>query len=276
MEEMITRSENINELAVALSKAQAEFQPAKMNAVNPFLKNHYADLGSVIEAQKSACAKNGLSVAQPASTDGLSVMVTTLLMHSSGQWISSEMTLPLGDEKGRSLAQAAGSIITYLRRYSLSAMLGIYADEDTDGNEAKAAHKIEAADNGHKPDEPIARPYAPEIVRQGIVARSSKKKNFQPTDKQVQLLRYGLNLLFEDDPETEDERHTLLKYLAGDTSTNNVNGAMFKAIVEDWLKMKQDEQTGEYTIDPMAIKEARKILEVALVGEGQLGLPVAA
>ena len=104
--------------------------------------------------------------------------------------------------------------------------------------------------NGSKPEQPktetiehLSRPYPPEVVRQGIVAKAAKKKDFQPSAKQIQLLRYGLDLLFENDPETEDERHTLLKYLAGDTSTNNVNGAMFKAIVEDWLKMKQDEQT---------------------------------
>jgi hypothetical protein len=131
-------SDNLNELATALAKAQGEFTPASMTATNPFLKNKYADLGAVISAAKASCAKNGLSVTQPASTDGDAVTVTTLLMHSSGQWISSEMTLPLGKESGRSIAQAAGSIITYLRRYSLSAMLGIYADEDTDGNEAKA------------------------------------------------------------------------------------------------------------------------------------------
>jgi len=132
---MATRgSENINELAAALSKAQGEFRPAKMDSINPFLKNHYADLGSVIEAAKVACAKYELAVTQPASTDGISVTVTTMLMHSGGQWLACDMTLPLGDEKGRSMAQAAGSIITYLRRYSLSAILGIYADEDTDGN----------------------------------------------------------------------------------------------------------------------------------------------
>jgi len=132
-------SELINELAAALSKAQGEFRAAKMDAINPFLKNHYADLGSIIKAAKPALAKYGLAVTQPASTDGMSVTVTTMLMHESGQWMASDMTLPLGEEKGRNMAQAAGTIITYLRRYSLSAMVGIYADEDTDGEKPKAA-----------------------------------------------------------------------------------------------------------------------------------------
>ena len=144
------KSESINELATALAKAQGEFTPARMDATNPFLKNKYADLGSVIAAAKAACAKNGLAVSQPASTTGDNVTVTTVLMHASGQWMSSEMTLPLGKESGRSIAQAAGSIITYLRRYSLSAMLGIYAEEDTDGNghsEPKPAKKAEQKQN---------------------------------------------------------------------------------------------------------------------------------
>ena len=156
MSDQLQRSESINELATALAKAQGEFQPAKMNAVNPFLKNHYADLGSIIGSAKSACAKYGLAVAQPATAIDGQVTVTTLLMHQSGQWLSSEMTLPLLDSKN--MAQAAGSIITYLRRYSIAAMLGIYADEDTDG-EKQPAKQAEVGDkqkqpsnNGHEPD----------------------------------------------------------------------------------------------------------------------------
>jgi len=154
-------SEEINELAAALSKAQGEFRAAKMDAINPFLKNHYADLGAVIEAAKPALAKYGLAVTQPASTDGAFVTVTTMLMHSSGQWMASDMTLPLGEEKGRNMAQAAGTIITYLRRYSLSAMVGIYADEDTDGEKPKATTPPQAPpkeklrDTIYKPDNPI-------------------------------------------------------------------------------------------------------------------------
>jgi hypothetical protein len=72
--------------------------------------------------------------------------VETVLMHSSGEWLSSSITLPFGEgEKGRTMAQNAGAIITYLRRYGLSAMLGIYADEDTDGNEKKGSKPEKAS-----------------------------------------------------------------------------------------------------------------------------------
>lgn len=185
----MNKSESINELAMALAKAQGEFGAAKMDKLNPFLKNTYADLGSVIEASKAPCAKYGLSVSQPASTEGDSVTVTTLLMHESGQWISSDMTLHLGEEKGRSIAQAAGSIITYLRRYSLSAILGIYADEDVDGNGAvKQAEKKPAvvpatSDNGHKeiaeptydlPDQDVSR-WSADLIKHIIDAKVGVK-----------------------------------------------------------------------------------------------------
>lgn len=130
----MNKSDNIASLAAALSKAQAEMPAAQMNATNPFLKNKYADLGSVIETARPVLAKHGLSVVQLPIGDGGRIGVETVLLHESGEWVSNELTLDAADEKGKSAAQVAGSIISYLRRYSLSAALGIYADEDTDGN----------------------------------------------------------------------------------------------------------------------------------------------
>jgi hypothetical protein len=136
MKGKIMQSENIQELAAALSAAQAEMPAVKFNSTNPFLKNKYADLGAVIEAAKPVLAKHGLAVSQLVTGDGASIGVQTVLMHKSGQWMQAVVSLPLGDEKGKSQAQFAGSVITYLRRYSYASMLGMYADEDGDGNAA--------------------------------------------------------------------------------------------------------------------------------------------
>jgi hypothetical protein len=133
----MNHSESLKELAAALAKAQGVMAAAKMDAVNPFLKNKYADLGSVIAAAKKPLADNGLSYSQHPHMTEREVGVTTILMHASGEWLESVISIPMSDDKGRSLAQNVGSIITYLRRYSLSAILGIHADEDTDGNEKK-------------------------------------------------------------------------------------------------------------------------------------------
>lgn len=142
----MNKSDSIKELAAALSKAQAEMPAASMDATNAFLKNKYASLGAVIEAARQPLAENGLSVAQLPVAEGDNIGVTTVLMHSSGEYIESTMYIPLGDEKGKSIAQVAGSVITYLRRYALASVLGIYADEDTDGSQPapKQAAKQEA------------------------------------------------------------------------------------------------------------------------------------
>ena len=145
------KSEQLNELAVALSKAQAEMPAVPMNAVNKFLGNRYADLTTMIQTATPVLAKNGLSISQqPISLDG-QVGVTTTLMHSSGQWIEDTISLPLGDQKGLTLAQVTGSIITYLRRYSYGAIIGLATDEDTDGNASSKNHEQPAKKYDAKP-----------------------------------------------------------------------------------------------------------------------------
>jgi len=132
-------SESIKNLAAALATAQAEMPAVQMNSENPFLHNKFADLGAVITASRPVLAKNGLSVSQFPTSDGDRVGVTTILMHASGEWIENTAMLMTEQEKGRSAAQVAGSIITYLRRYSWSAVLGMHSEEDTDGNGNKPA-----------------------------------------------------------------------------------------------------------------------------------------
>lgn len=128
-------SESISKLSAALSLAQAEMPEVAKNAVNPFLKNRFADLGAVIQASRPVLAKHGLSISQFPTSDGTRVGVTSILMHSSGEWLEDTIALELSEEKGKSAAQVAGSIVTYLRRYSWASMLGMYADEDTDGSQ---------------------------------------------------------------------------------------------------------------------------------------------
>jgi len=139
------KSESIKLLAGALAQAQAEMPAVQFNATNPFLKNKYADLGAIISTSKPILGKNGLSVSQLVSTDNGNVGVTTVLMHNSGEWLESTAWLSLGEEKGKSQAQVAGSIITYLRRYSLASILGMYADEDGDGNPAPKSEQKQQA-----------------------------------------------------------------------------------------------------------------------------------
>ena len=135
----MNKSESIQNLAAALSKAQAEFPVIKFDSVNPFLKNGYASLGAVIAGGRPVLAKNGLAVTQLTFGEDGVVGVETMLTHSSGEWISDRVSMQVGEERGKSSAQVAGSIVTYLRRYSLASILGVYADEDGDGNKPAPA-----------------------------------------------------------------------------------------------------------------------------------------
>lgn len=133
----MTTENNMNELATALAKAQAEMKNATLNKVNPHFKSKYADLANIIDTTRAVLAKHGLSVVQTTEMrEGQLVLVTTLL-HTSGQSICGEYPLPMVLEK----PQAMGSALTYARRYSLAAICNISAEEDDDANAAQAEAK---------------------------------------------------------------------------------------------------------------------------------------
>jgi hypothetical protein len=115
------QSESIKNLAEAMAQAQgAQMGSAIKGSSNPFYRSKYADLGSVIEAIKPHFAANGLSYVQFPVSGESSVGVTTRLMHSSGEWLEQDYFIPLGKMD----AQAAGSAITYARRYALQVYRG--------------------------------------------------------------------------------------------------------------------------------------------------------
>ena len=134
VEFQFTSSTETGELAAALAKAQGAMMPAVKSAKNPFYKSNYADLGSVMDVIRKPFSDNGIAIVQgPFSSDYAKIVVRTRLMHSSGQWIESSLKAEAKDMG----PQAVGSVITYLRRYALSAMAGV-ATEDDDGNAAEA------------------------------------------------------------------------------------------------------------------------------------------
>ena len=129
----IWKSETLDKLATALSKAQSEMKGAAKKSVNPFFKAGYADLHTVIESSFPSLTKYGLSVVQGNESKPGEFFVTTMLLHESGQWIKSKLKMPIE----KATAQSVGSVITYGRRYGLSAITGI-AQYDDDGNAASS------------------------------------------------------------------------------------------------------------------------------------------
>lgn len=127
-------SESIKELATALAKAQSTIQNPHKKSDNKHFNSKYADLAEVLDVVRPAMSSNGLSFTQmPSFKDGI-VSVETMLMHTSGEWISSCASTPIGKHD----PQGVGSAITYLRRYSLAAVAGVAQDDD-DGNSASFA-----------------------------------------------------------------------------------------------------------------------------------------
>jgi len=145
-------SEQIGELAAALSKAQGQFKPLLKTAENPFYKSNYATLADQWDSVRQALTENGLALPQTTEILNEDLVLRTTLIHTSGQWLSflypvtakgrtlkDKANNPVGEEKPD--AQAIGSAISYARRYSMAAVLGLAAEEEDDGEAASGRGK---------------------------------------------------------------------------------------------------------------------------------------
>ena len=133
-------SENIQDISKAIVAAQKEIEPAKKNALNPFYKTYYADMGEVIDAIKGPLNKNGIAFLQLCDVDGTGAdIVTTMLIHETGQFIAADIKV----HSVKQDPQEYGKAITYAKRYSLQAVLGL-ATEDDDGNSASGKSDAKA------------------------------------------------------------------------------------------------------------------------------------
>ncbi len=170
------QSQDITELAKALISVQRVLQPAVKDATNPFVKNRYASLNSVMESCRGPLLENGIWLCQypvPVPCPTLDVantcssptgnyeqapntsphqlgLVTKLTHAESGQWQSSLTVIPLP----KADPQSMGSAITYARRYALSAMLGIVTEEDMDGEMGRSTTNTKRNTRGPKPSPP--------------------------------------------------------------------------------------------------------------------------
>lgn len=170
------QSEQINELAAALSKAQAKLRGAVKDSTNPFFKSNYADLQSVWDACRDPLSTNGLSIIQTTScSDDKGVSVITTLAHSSGQWVKG--VLPIAAVKHD--PQAQGAAISYARRYALAAIVGLYQTDD----DAEIAMNRPTRDLNEKYKKPAAQGPAPKPVQ---TIAPPKEPDFDPNfDKDV-------------------------------------------------------------------------------------------
>lgn len=139
------KSENISNLASALITFHVKCDKIKKDATNPFFKSKYASLSNILEAIDIPLNESGLTFSQfPTGENGL----TSILIHAeSGEFMMSDYVMrPVKDDP-----QGKGSVITYQRRYALSAILGLNIEEDDDANTATHGAKTpEAAEDANK------------------------------------------------------------------------------------------------------------------------------
>ena len=252
-------SESIANLAAALSQFQASVPSVPFDGTNAFLKNRYATLKAMIETARPVLADNGLSVSQiVVSYDG-QIGVETVLMHSSGEWISNTAILPANEEKGKSAAQVAGSMITYLRRYSYASILGLYADEDTDGNGSQQNAKQTAPKppQGNQQATAPQRPYTPERLRAGIAKRLAGKPQDGVTEDAARKLAINWKNITGQDKAV---RHNACVSIIDRTvdSFKNLTISEVEALT-DWLNGNP----------PMAREEAKMVAEELVAIEAE-------
>ena len=156
----MNKSATISSLMKALIEVQGKMPSIKMNSKNPMFNSKYADLGAVIETSKPLLQENGLAISQFVTSKEVQIEeeeegqqsstklrvkktevligVTTILAHSSGEYMEDTVYMPLTKSKGVNPTQQAGINVTYLRRYAWASILGMYADEDVDGNQSSS------------------------------------------------------------------------------------------------------------------------------------------
>jgi len=205
------KSESIAELAKALSNFQGKMTAIKKDAVNPFYKSKYATLDTIWETIRKPLSENGLSVAQTMNLiEGKNVLETTLY-HTSGEWISgTQLVNPIKDDP-----QSLGSAISYARRYSLSAILGIVADEDDDANIATKA-EVKEVKSKSSLEKPVS-PETPRKIEPTITPAQTKKIYASVKEKGI----------------TSDQARAYLKQVFKKMSTKELTVSEASRLIED-------------------------------------------
>lgn len=280
-------TEDITEIAKALAKVQAEMGSVKFDSVNPYYRSKYASLGAVIDELKKVLPQHGLSYIQFPVNNEWHIGVETVILHTSGQWISQRYEVPIKDNyqeyqlgydenigveirepkpKSSNWVQEAGKAITYCRRYALASVFGLYSDEDTDGNDpAQTQAKAIYPSSGSTAPQQVnpSRPYTPQQLKQLLQQEAAKPNTKPATDKQVQLLvNKFASLMFND-----NERHLVQEYLLGSARLHKASRKVINVALQ-WLDL--DKQT--YQPSGMAIRELSMVREEVHRNAGQEGL----
>ncbi len=185
------RSETIGKLSEALSKAQSAMKPASFDAQNPHFRSRYATLASIMEACRSALSQNQIAVVQGTSVVEDRVIVTTMLIHASGEFISDQLSMNITKDS----PQAIGSAITYARRYSLASLVGVVSDEDDD---AEAAMPVNNSRNDTRSNaQKSVKPAKVTDINEHKSAKPEQKQNEKAKPDQTQIRVQKIRAIFK-------------------------------------------------------------------------------
>lgn len=189
------RSESIVNISKAIVDFQKEVKDPKREANNPFFKSKYVTIDKLFASVRPLLVKHGLSYIQaPTSDDHGRIGCVTTLLHESGEFIEGDMfvmTLSKNDPQG------AGSAITYARRYSLSAMLGVAWDDDDDGNVATDPERVEQEAKQKKATRQAPKENS-KVKEIGLaVAKIAKEKNIPSNIIHAMTANYGCTKFIE-------------------------------------------------------------------------------
>ena len=167
-------SETASKVSAALVAAQSEIGNVPFDSVNPHFGSKFVSLAGVLSAVRPVLNRHGIALMQPAASEGGIVRVQTVFLHTSGEQIAfPPLTMAMGDKAN---AQNYGSTVTYLRRYSICAALGIAGDEDDDGNADATIRGSTPAKTGA----PAARPSKPAAPAERKTARRADHVEPEP------------------------------------------------------------------------------------------------
>lgn len=259
-------SEQIDEIASALCRAQGQFIGVKKTGKNPHLGNDYATLDDIIESLREPLTSNALSFVQ--ALDGAALVTT--LMHESGQWISSTVTIPTMDgHRGINSVQAFGSALTYMRRYALSALLGVSTEADDDGHNGgrsgSSSKQHTTTVKGQSGGKIKDRPLSAEQIKASLALKVKGKGDAPISEKQAPFVASMFQACFEGEQDPASNYHLALEWLTGATSANDITKAMASAIL-DWLLVKDVKPP---TLHEAAKQEAYGVWRVAMEAQGQ-------
>ncbi len=168
------QSPEIKDLVAALSKAQGAYPSIGADRENPYFKSNYADLDMILKAVRPMLTENGLSLTQDTrfSADG-STILHTRIYHATGQWVETRARiLPV-----KNTPQEYGSCLTYNKRYSAMALLGVTVAKDPTDDDAE-----------------VAMVHAREIIAKGPSVKYNPKDQSHDTvsKEQIEELEYEL------------------------------------------------------------------------------------